>query len=176
MYFGKGGRKYKKTIGENDVYKYYSLHTKNSVTRGEFSSISKDIGSGIMRMLIYDNSVYYMPFRLGDICIKKKEKNVVFTDDGKIDTKQLRVDWERTLDHWRELYPDLTPDELKKIPGKKKFYHLNEEVNGYVAYFHWSKYTANFRNKSAYLFKPVRQYKRELGNYIKKTHKMNYYE
>ena len=77
MYFGKGGRKYKKTFGENETYAYYSSVTKNSVTRGEFSRISKDIGSGIMRTLIYDNSVFYMPFRLGDICIKKKEKNII---------------------------------------------------------------------------------------------------
>ena len=47
MYFGKGSRRYKKTLGENDVYKYYSSVTKNSVSRGEFSEISKDIGSGI---------------------------------------------------------------------------------------------------------------------------------
>ena len=62
MYFGKGSRRYKKTLGENDAYKYYSSVTKNSVSRGEFSEISKDIGSGIMRMLIYDNFVFYMPF------------------------------------------------------------------------------------------------------------------
>ena len=176
MYFGKGSRRYKKTLGENDVYKYYSSVTKNSVSRGEFSEISKDIGSGIMRMLIYDNFVFYMPFRLGDICIRKKEKHVKILDDGSIALQHLRVDWERTLNHWAELYPNMTPDEIRVIPKKKKFYHLNEDVNGYVAYFNWSKYTANFRNKSAYLFKPVRQYKRELGTYIKKTHKMNYYE
>lgn len=176
MYFGFSGRKYKKTFTELDIYNYYCKSVKKPLSRKEFSQVSKDIGEAIMRLVIYNNYIYYMPYRLGDISLKRISEKVSYDDNGQVNTNKLPIDWGRTTKYWAEIYKDLTTDEIKQIKDKKVFYHLNEDVDGQRAYFRWSKVTSNFKNKNMYLFRPVRKFSRELAVFIKYTKKLNYYE
>ena len=146
--FGKQGLgcpRRKADIKEADFYKYYRKNSSNPVDKAVFSQFSKKLGTGIIRLITIDGVEVILPWRLGSIYLKRKESKVYFDENGDVDKRKMRTDWNRTLKHWEKLYPDKTMDEIKAIPNKKYFFHLNEHSNGYKYRWYWDRITSNVK-------------------------------
>lgn len=178
--FGKqgfGSPRRKTDIKEADFYKYYKENSDNPVSKQVFSQFSRKLGTGLMRLVTFEGVELIFPWRLGSLYLKRKETKLYFDDDGNVDRKKMRIDWGRTLKYWTETYEGKSMEEIKVIPDKKYFYHLNEHSDGYKYSWYWDKVISNVKNQNFYNFKPIRSIKRELTGYIRITNnRIKYYE
>ena len=95
--------------------------------------------------------IFNMPFRLGSIGIVQFKKRIKFDENGKLITKGMVPDWEKTYKLWRELYPEcVIRSDFKKVKGKQVVFRTNEHTDGRVFRFHWKKKYCNIKNISAY--------------------------
>ena len=173
----KGNPGKRKDVGEMDFYKFYKQNSSKPVDKRTFTDFSKKLGAGIVRLITFDGVDVIFPWRLGSVYLKRVESKIYFNEDGTIDKRKNRIDWERTLKHWEVIYPNLSMDEIRSIPNKKCFYHLNGHSDGYKYRWYWDKVTSNVKNQNFYNFKPVRSIKRELTEYIRITNnKVKCYE
>ena len=111
--------------------------------------------------------VFNMPFRLGSLGIIQYKKRIKFDNNGKLVTKGLVPDWEKTYKLWRELYPWCEKrSDFKKIPNKQVVFRTNEHTDGRIFRFHWKKKYCNIKNISAYELNISARYKQELYRYV----------
>jgi hypothetical protein len=93
-----------------------------------------------MNEIISNGYFFKLPYRLGDIRIKKRKIN---------------------LDNLKPDFGNFNKTELKNK-------HLNEHSGNYYVRFYWNKIIATLvKNKSAYCFIPTRTNKRNLCHLIK---------
>lgn len=162
----------------DDMYKYFLEKNpeKSYITKTLYMSIIKEFMSEIFNYMIFTNMEFYMPARLGTIRIQKRMVNLQFKNDGTLDKSKLGINYRETLKLWEETYPELSLEEIKKIPDKKFIYHLNEHTDGYRLHFRWDKSTSNVKNQSAYRYKTTRTNKRNLARTVKEFPNLKYYE
>lgn len=175
MAFKRGLGKNNCDYGMRDIYREYRKQSKNFVDRSTFSKILNEYNERIMTAMIYENLIFKMPYRLGEVRIQRR-RMTPYVKDGEVVKSHIMPDWKATLDYWREQYPDLTDEEIKQIPGKKVLRHLNKHTNGYSARFFWDKNYSNAINQSCYIFKATRTAKEELARLLKKIGRITYFE
>jgi len=166
---------YKRNEGKNnadyslrELYKRYKTNIENPVPYKTFADFLREYNSRIMDAIIYERLEFRMPARVGYVRIQRR-RLMAYMKDGQIVKKHIPVDWKRTLDYWRELYPDKTDQEIKEIPNKKVLRHHNEHTNGNSVKFYWDKSRSIAVNQSCYVFKATRTAKEDLARFIKKT-------
>ena len=121
-------------------------------------------------MSIFSGIVFKMPFRLGSLGLIQAKPQIKFDDEGNLITRNLRVDWNKTLILWRKMYPECeTKSDYKGIKDKPKCYYTNEHTDGRVFHFHWKKKHSNVKNKSVYAFNVAKQYRQKLNTMIIKN-------
>lgn len=157
--FKRGKNKIATDFGVPDIYKFYTKQVEKPVSKKTFKDVLTEYNNEILRMIIFDGLDYSMSHRIGSIRIRKFDNSLKLNDEGEVANK-LKVDWGKTLKRWREMYGEMSSDELKEIPNKPMIYHLNEHSDGYVFKWYWDKVTSNLKNQSAYKFKAVRDFRR----------------
>jgi len=164
---------FKRTTGKNnadvglrDLYKEYKSQVKTPVTYKVYVAFLKEYNERIMKAVVYEALEYKMPYRLGYLRIQKRKKKP-YLKEGKLVTRHILPNWKKTLDYWREKWPDKTDEEIKLIPNKKIFLHHNDDTNGYSVRFYWDKRFSNAKNQTAYIYKATRTTKEILAKFIK---------
>lgn len=144
------------TGGLWEAFKLYKKdHPESSIDRKTYVETCKLINKTISNKIITESFEFRVPYRLGSLRIKTNKQTIKFTD-GKLDTRKNPINWNATVSLWKETYPDMSMDEIKKIPNKKIIIHVNEHSNGYIMRWYWDKRVCNISNNSAYAFKPVK--------------------
>jgi len=168
--------------GIREMYQFYKkeCNVKNSpnwfVDYKSFAGIIYDFNKELARLLIEEGIEFKMPQRLGFMRIRKWKLKNYMNPDGTINKRKLPVDWKRTKELWKEIYPNKTPEQLKAIPKKKVIYHLNEHTDGYRYRLYWSKKGSNAKNRKVYSLVFTFTNHRHLARVLKSNHKPEYYE
>lgn len=175
MFVGRGKNKVKCDLGIREIYNYYKENAKNPIDKNKFSIVWKDIAKTIIRLIVYRNLDFALPARMGTLSVRKTKVQFKFKEDGSLDKSQLRVNYKASWDKWVKEYPDLTKEEIAKLPNKKYIYHLNEDTNGYKVRWRWDKFTCTVKNQILYSLTMSRTNKQELS-YAFKNMNTDYYE
>lgn len=160
--------------GLKDLYKYYKANSQNPLSYKEYKDVLAKCSSIIFNKILEDNDEFQIPARLGSLRIKRNKARLLLDENGEVSTKYLKMDYKRSWTLWYKLYPDLSDEEIAKIPNKQKVFHLNKHTNQAYNRFFWDKTTCNVKNQSSYAFIPIRKWKEVLV--LKSRQKKIYYE
>jgi len=168
----RGLGKIKTDYTQNDLYKYY-IKTSNfdlEMPREKFNKIIKRFNRELVKLLLYKNFEFKMPYTLGSLRIRKgKSAGIKHDENGNLIKRKLLIDYKRTKELWNR---DPVAKDTKKV-----VLHLNEHSDGYVYGFYWNKTRGRIRNKEGYRFKTSRTNARWLSSVIKdESIKMDYFE
>ncbi len=158
----KGQRKYLIDYGIKDYYKFYKIHADSYVTKSkydteeyqfknpiveykEFTSILREFFSIMSNEIMQNNEEFKIPYKFGSISIKKF-KPKVYT---KRSTIGLPIDWAAS----------------KKLG--KKVYFTNDNRDGFVYRWKWTKQYKSMRSVNWYKFISCRANKRALAVVLK---------
>jgi len=108
-------------LGPVAMYKAYKRKHKTKLKGTTFTAILENFNSRLLQLLL-DGVTVKLPFHCGSLFVCKK----------KVNYEHLSLDY----GHWRKT-------------GERLF-HTNRHSDGYVAHFHWLKYSAIFVHKSLY--------------------------
>lgn len=139
------GEMYHLTYTISDFYNLYKKEHKNGLSRKEYMGAMTEFFVELRIEIIEKRYNFRMPFRLGDIRIKKCKHT------GDLDAH--RIDWKKT----KEL--------------NKKVYHLNIHTGRYYFKWVWNKIHSGIKvkNRNFYHFRPVRASTRHLAKHIKES-------
>src|SRR6056297_2753989 len=152
MAIKRGKRKMIANYAIRDLYKYYKQNHDNPVSYKEFKRYLIFITSYIMHNILYEKMEFVSPKRVGNFRIRRMKNKIKVDENNEVQTNYLKPDWKKCWELWHEKYPDLSDEEIAKIPNKEKIYHLNNHSDGYYNKFYWDKLTCNIRNHTAYSF------------------------
>lgn len=173
MFYGKGKGKFNADIVSKDLYKFYKdKYKENALPYLKWKKVWDDFIDVRMQVLVYNNLEFTMPHRVGVLRVKIGKDVIKIDKLGNVLTK---VDFGATNKLWQEMYPNLTPDEIKEVSDKPIVFHTNDITDGKKLYYSWDRYTCNFVNKTLYRIMVIRKWKRELPKKIKTTKKFDYY-
>lgn len=149
-------RKYKIHLTINDIWKQYKKEKiVPDIDEKTFKNILYDLNKLKSDLIIRSSFEYRLPFRLGFLRIRKGKLRIKIVN-GKMDINKNIIDWKATLDYWEKQYGTRNRKELKKIPEKKVIFQTNEHTDGNVMRWYWDKNISNVKNKSVFLFDPVK--------------------
>jgi len=177
---GKG--KYNNDFGTKDCYDAYIKNIdKNELPLGSdytntsyfvnfntYKEVIKQMNKLVMDSLINNNSEFTIPYRMGELSVKKRKVKIRLDSEGNVIKKALPVDYKATKELW------VNDPEAQK--NHIKIYLFNEHFDGYKCLFHWKKKDINTKGIKPYCFRPTREYKRELAKQIKTNPNIDFYE
>ena len=170
MYITRGKNKHTIDYGAFDIYKFYKKTCKSSnkefVSRNTFTRIIKRFHEEICDDIIHKATVFKMPGKLGDISIVKYKPRLI-EKDGSVNMKKIPINYKETLELWKEMYPDKTIEEIKKIEDRPFVRESNKHFDKFQCKWQWSKLSCNIPNHTAYIFIASRENKRKLAGAIK---------
>jgi len=170
---------------QQEIYKFYKDKIRElgpesvyNVPQGVVGGIQGDFNKAWMQEIVIGKGlIFRLPYRLGDIICKKIKTKLRLDWKGNIITRSLPVDWYKSKQRWAEMWPGLTPKELKEIKGKPLIYILNEHSDGYRYQIIWDRARCVVKNKKVYNFVPNRANHRYLAQVVKSpTGRVDYYE
>lgn len=154
--------KYNADVASQNFYRYYLDNTSKPIPYSILIDIYKDLMHGLS-MLMLEGEEVWIP-HLGTFSIKAfmpkrfdKEGNFI----------KPPVDFGRTWEYWRKIYPGKTDEEITNIEGKIVLRYENRHSKGYQYKFIWDKQEVALPGKGVYKFKPASQYKRKLAKVVK---------
>lgn len=159
-----------------DLYKSYQSEI-DSVDKGSvydvpyatFAKVLELANHASMEAMIHDNVILKLPYRMGEVSIKKYKQKVAQNEDGTLNKRSWAVDWKETKQLWAE-------DEDAK-ERKILVYHLNRHTGGYKYMWHWYRGVSNIKNVRLYKFYPLRKWKRGLASLLlDPVSKIDFYE
>ena len=159
--------------------KYLEKHKNNKdivVDYKTYASIIKEFNSHLSDGLIKEALEFKMPYRLGKVRVKKFKQNIKIKENGEIYKRTMPVNWKKTKALWKDQYPDMSPEQIKKIPNKQVIYHLNEHTAGYRCTLHWDRINSNVVNNRVYSIMFTFSNRRKLAHILQTDCKINYYE
>jgi hypothetical protein len=159
-----------------DIYKFYKERWGDkALPKATIKEIYKKLFPAIVKLIVFENLDYRMPARLGYLRVKKKLVEVRLDKDGNVDARRLSVNWKKTKEYWRKLYPDKTAQEIADLEGKPVIRELNENNGGYRLSWFWDKLTSNIKNQSAFYVNMTRDNDKILSRGAK-LNDLNFYE
>lgn len=144
-----------------DSYKLYLTLTKTPIDVKMYILIAGAYTKFLINKIIEGDEIS-LPARLGTLCIVGNKRKLRFDEDGK---PLLPPDWGKTKKFWES-------NPAAKEAGKK-VYCTNEETDGVVYKYHWSKNRVPIENKTLYALRMTRDNKRAVNKAIKE--KKEYY-
>lgn len=156
-------RKFKVNIKTVDFYKHYKKTSGNKIDELLYSKIVDDLFGELMLKIIKDGFSLNLPCKFGKIEIQKKEQKITYNKDGSVNRICYKVDWGATKAYWKEVYGDLTVEQLKQIKNKPKIYCKNKYRMG----FKYVKPVKGYRGQSVVMFIPTRYWCRFLKDHLK---------
>jgi len=163
-----------------DIYKWFKKNIlpeecPYDISYATWCSINEELNEMFIERVL-SGSVERLPCRLGLLKIIKYKPKLKLNSDGEVDSRKIPVDYKKTIEYWREVYPGKTIEEIKEIEDRIYIYHDNKHSRGYIAEFYWDRRSSNLPNKSAYDFIPFRKYNRKIAAIMKDpTSKIDYY-
>ncbi len=168
-------REVKITGGIRDSYKRFrDKHPLEEINEKKYKEIAYAITKTISEKIIKESLILKLPYRLGTISVEKSKSNIVVVD-GKLQKNRMIPDWQKTWELWYQEYPGKTRKEIWEIPDKLMVYNMNEHSNGYVYSWVWNKVNTNVKNMSVYKFRPVKQNRLDLKDWIHSDERENDY-
>lgn len=140
----------------DDVYDYYVSKYGRVINRKRFKSLCEAFNIRVNDAIVTKSLEFKYPFGMGTLRVKTTKHKISITEDGKIDTVKMAIDWPNSRKMWKEQWPDLTMAEIADIPDKKLLVYTNEHSNGYIMRWYWDKRLSSVKNQMAYIFKPVK--------------------
>lgn len=164
-------KKLKGNIKRKEFFEYYCEHAKySSLHKDKYNAFIKELLQTLGTAVVKEGIELHMPF-LGKLRIKAINSGLL---NNKGELRKLRVDWQATKKYWSEIYPGLTPEELKAIPKKTVIYHTNEHSNKeYYTHF-WDKVVGG-QNLYLFEFQASRQFSRMIATVAKDPNRKIYY-
>lgn len=164
------GGKIKTDKAISDAYNYFCKHydNKHDITPRQYTQLFKEVCEIMMFHIIFKSYEWKLPASVGCLRIQQKPIKVRFTEDGRISSKGLNVDWASTKELW------VNDPEAAKI--KQRVFHFNNHTDRMNLRFYYDKRTTMMRNKSVYQFKPSRKWARLLNEAVKKNPNLKFFE
>lgn len=164
------------------LYNFYKKSSKNPVSRevyvkflfGDDSNICSSLGlyPTIIRKIVEENFMWKMPCNFGVLSLVKYKKELVDKDGNIKAPRNYQEEWKL----WRRKYPNISDEDIAKIPNKPKVYYDLEDTNGYKFTFKWDKRGCNITNNSAYKLKMQRAWEYFISKRLKDPNfKTDYY-
>lgn len=174
--------KYNSNFGAKDCYlKYISGLDKQDLPFGTnykdtsydikftlYKQIVKDLNKKVIEALILKNYEFTIPFRMGELSVKKRKTKVRLDENGNVLKSKLPVDYKATKELWA-IDPQAKEEHIK-------IYLFNEHFDGYRCLFYWKKRDINTSGIKPYCFRPTREHKRNLAFQIKNNPDIEFYE
>ena len=155
--------------GIREAYKFYKSYSDNPLDYKTFRAVWLSLIDKVVQGIIVEGKDFTMPYHLGSVGIRKQKIRVKLNEDGTIDNRYLRPDWDATKKLWARDF------EAKK--NKQLVYHLNKHFNGYNCKWFWDKSTCAVSNQTAYSLTMSRENKRRLSRAIfDEELEVDYYE
>ncbi len=150
----------------HDIYAYYRKTRQNKENYAKFSKILKTFNKKLVEHA-HNADYLTLPYKLGDIYVKKYKPTYKFKEDGSIDTfgQPGIVDFKATKELW-EKYPELK--------HKQRVLYDNSHTDGFKFKIHWRR--GNVKNVTIYNFRPARYFKRGLAEYLRRNPNQEYYD
>lgn len=155
--------KFKCNLKHKDLYNYYKSNVIEPLTHKQHSQIMDDVFESVMQMVIKEGLSVKFPYKFGKLEIQKRKQKIKYNTDGTVNRICYKIDWQKTKQHWNEIYGNIGFEELKKITNKPKIYHNNK----FRMSFKYLKTEAQYKNKSVIMFIPSRKWCRELAHHLK---------
>lgn len=162
--------------GNEDIFRYYVKKTgnPNNLKQGTFFKIFKEYIQYVRQLMIENAFQFTLPYNMGKFRLYKYKVKIRFDENGNLDKRNLRPDWDATKKYWTQLYPGKTMAELKLIPDKPKLYFTNKHTDGFRIRLRWFKGTALFKHKAIYRLKLLRVFAREIAKAVKENPHIDY--
>lgn len=165
----------------NEMFRVYiSKYTKKellaqkNVPTKVYKDVLKECNTEMMRLIMEENVEFKMPLRLGSLRIRRYKYNPLFKD-GSVNPKAQVVDWNKTREWWKELYPGKTIKELKTVFNKPVIYNLNEHTDGWRFRLYWNRRTSNVKHVKVFTAHMTDSWDRYLANLLKTNKNINFY-
>lgn len=175
----RGKSRYTGDYSLKDCYNSYKNSCKEQdikyVTYTVYSKVYKSFIKSVILEMIQDAGDFKLPYRLGELSIRKRKIEKKLDDNGDIVHVNRPIDWGSTNKMWIEKYGTSDIKKLKQIKNKKLIRYDNKHTNGYTFKVYWDKYLCVVKNRSKYAFKPCRDFVRSISK-IQKEQKTDYYE
>jgi len=156
----RGPSKIKVDCGRMDMYKHYlKLDKNNNASYSEYAKVLNAFNKKISEKIMKESFEFIIPYRLGNLRIKKYKPSIKVDKNGNLNYKRLNPNWKATKELWNK---DKEAKNTKKI-----VFHTNDHSDGYNYKWHFSNYRSNCANRSVYSFIPTRTNKRALAELIK---------
>jgi hypothetical protein len=158
-------------VGAEEIYKNYcdKYKNKHNLTQRQYGEILDKFFIKLMDVLIFKGQEFTMPYRLGNIRIRKHLNKLKLTPEGNIDKRHLRPDWGGCRKLWNKIYQGKTWEEIVQIKNKPMMYHENRHSEKYGHAWHWDKLTCLVKNNTAYTLDISRTNDRKLATALKRT-------
>lgn len=160
----KREHKIKVQVKRTEIYNNYKELFGGKLSRNLFKLILNDFFLDVRTEIIMHNFIYKMPYRLGELCVKKFKKKIRLDKNGML--IKMKLDYNKCWKLWRQEYPGLTDVEITKIKGKPRIFITNEHSNNWTYRFKWVKKSSKAINHTLYKFRPVRYANRQLAHLI----------
>lgn len=162
-----------------DAYKFYKNKCIDGnsvyVSFDKYKEVCYEYNLRVSDAIIKQSFEFKIPYKLGILRIKKNKQKFKIIE-GRLKPKRAMIDWFNTrYVLWKRLYPNKTLAELKEIKDKPLVMFTNEHSNGEIMRWYWDKRYNKVKHKKAYLFKPVKQNRLDLGKHIKDENRENDY-
>lgn len=169
LVFKRGTVHYKNSVKRADFYKYYKNNFNGTQSNKKVDLVTKFVFDKIFEKIIYSGYEFKLPGFMGTLRIRKSKPKVFIDKNGKVDSHKLPINWNATRKLWREMYGNISNEDLKKIEGKPKIKELNKHTGGYACHFFWDKTISKFKNKTLYYCEFARGRKEELARGLKEV-------
>ena len=154
--------KYNADVTSQNFYRYYLDEESKPIPYSILKDIYKDLLSGLVDIMLNGEDVV-IP-NLGTFSVRMY-KPKMFDKDGNF--IKPAIDFGKSWEYWRSLYPDKTDDEIVKIKDKPLLRFENRHSKGYKYLFYWDHSTLAIPGKQVYNFKIATQYNKRLGKLVK---------
>lgn len=163
MVIQRGKGKHKTDIKMSDFYK--SFKRKSDISASKFSTVLRDLNEEMFKSMVLENTTLKTT-PLGRFSIVKYRKSFL-DENGEIDKTKTIINYHKTLNLWRTLYPGKSLAQLKTIKDKKVVYETNDHSNGYICETYWNRINCKLKGVSGYTFIPTRTNNRFLAKCLK---------
>jgi len=165
------------TAGIRHSYgRFKKVFPQYDTKRKDYIRICYEINKKLSERIIKESLELKLPYKLGTLSIKK-QKIKILVKDGQLKKNKMIVDWEKSWEMWKADNPTLTRKEIMDLPNKTVVYNMNQHTNGYIFSWVWDKLLSsdNLYNLRFYKFKPTKQNRLDLKDWLKSDDRENDY-
>jgi hypothetical protein len=156
-------RVHKNVLFNNEFYQHYKENVENPLPQSIYAKVFKEMWKVFSDMLL-DN----YPVKINDV-------GVFYIIEYFPTSSRIRVDFNGCWKLWESQHPELSRQEIKKIPNKTVVYHTNEHSNGARYYLKWKRKTGGVTAKKLMKLQISKKMKLRISAAVKEGKTFNSY-